>query len=107
MLGMVKDLKEEIDVDRVRKQGNDREEVKKLMTQIEKHREGTSTRLSDAYENQKREMVRDLKKEFELDKATRFSHAGTVRPKEQTIEEGNEGTSWPALASLAWKPPAS
>jgi actin-related protein len=109
MLGMVKDLKEEIDVDRVRKQGNDREEVKKLMTQIEKHREGTSTRLSDAYENQKRllEMVRDLKEEFELDKATRFSHAGTVRPKEQTIEEGNEGTSWPALASLAWKPPAS
>jgi hypothetical protein len=46
----VKDLKEEIDVDRVRKQGNDREEVKKLRIQMEKHREGTSTRLSDAYD---------------------------------------------------------
>jgi hypothetical protein len=75
MLGLVKDLKEEIDVDRVRKHGNDREEVKKLRIQIEEHREGTSTRLSDAYENQKHllEMVRDLKEEFEMEKATRVS----------------------------------
>jgi hypothetical protein len=95
MLGMVKDLKEEIDVDRVRKQGNDREEVKKLRIQIEKHKEGTSSRLSDAYENQKRllEMVRDLKEEFEVEKATRVSHAGTARSKEQTVEEGHEGDS--------------
>ena len=36
MLGLVKDLKEEIDVDRVKRQDNDRaEEVKKLRTEIE------------------------------------------------------------------------
>jgi hypothetical protein len=85
MLGMVKDLKEEIGVGRVRKQGNDREEVKKLRIQIEKHREGTSTHLSDAYENQKRllEMMRDLKEDFEVEKAMRVSHAGTAWTKEQ------------------------
>ena len=54
MLGIVKDFKLKVDVDRVRKQGNDRDEVKKLRIQIEKHSEGTSTRLSNAYENQKR-----------------------------------------------------
>jgi len=94
MLGLVKDLKEEIDVDRVKRQDNDRaEEVKKLRTEIEKHRERTSSRFSDAYENQKRllERVRVLREEFEDEKATRVCHDGSARPKEQTAEEGHEG----------------
>ena len=84
MLGLVKDLKEEIDVDRVKKQDNDREVVKKLKTEIEKHREGTNSRFSDAYENQKRllERVRVLREEFEDEKATRVCHDGSARPKE-------------------------
>jgi hypothetical protein len=104
MLGLVKDLKEEIDVDRVKRQDNDREEVKKLRTEIGKHREGTNSCFRDAYENQKRllEKVRILREEFEVEKATRVSHAGSTRPKEQTVQEGHEGDFVACLGFPCW-----
>ena len=87
-----------------------REEVKNLRIEIDRLRKSTDTRLRDAYENQKHllEMVKDLKEELDVDKATRVSPAGTARPKveeakEQIVEEVNEGD----LASPAWTPPAS
>ena len=91
MLSLIKDLKEEIDVERVRKQGNDN-----LRLEIDRLKKGTDGRLCDAYENQKRllEMVRDLRDELDMVKAPRGS-AGTARPKvevvKKNIEEGNEG----------------
>ena len=72
LLSLIKDLKEEIDVERVMKQGNDN-----LRLELDKLKTGT-----DAFENQKRLLgkIRDLRDELDMDKSAR-GYAGTARPK--------------------------
>ena len=74
MLGMVKDLKEEIDVDRVRKRGNDREEeFKSLVSEIIRLRKETDTQVNTQNENNKQlfEMIKDIREDLDVARAVR------------------------------------
>ena len=95
MLGMVKDLKEEIDVDRVRKQGNDREEeIKSLLSEIIRLRKETDTHVNTQNENSKQlfEMIKDIREDLNVERAVRWQNDSEIFHQQVTWAE-NEGHS--------------